>query len=192
MTGCEWGERAEVLGGKRVAILAEQDFDDTELAVPMEALMKAGARVTLVGGDPRRAYQSLQRTVEIRVDADAGQVSADYFDAVIIPGGYAPDHLRLHRPVVDLVRRMHRSGKLVAAIGRGPQILISADAVRGRMVTSWRSVALDLKNAGALWVDEPVARDGNLMTSRGAAATAAFAAAIARALQEEPARARRP
>lgn len=181
-----------MLDGKRIAILAEQDFDDTELIDTLEAMKKAGARVTVVGGDSRRTCRSLRGAVEVRVDADASQVSANYFDAVIIPGGYAPDNLRLHRPVVELVRKMHDSGKLVAAICRGPQLLITADVVRGRRVTSWPSVAVDLSNAGALWIDQPVVCDGNLITSRQPADIPEFLAAIARALRERRSSSGRP
>jgi protease I len=111
-------------------------------------------------------------------------VRADYFDAVIIPGGYAPDKMRMHKPMIDLVRKAHDLGRLVAAICHGPQLLISAEVVRGRRVTSWPSIAVDLMNAGAIWVDEAVVRDGNLITSRQPADLPEFNAAIMEALQE--------
>lgn len=178
-----------MLGGKRIAILAEQDFHDSELIEPMRAMKEAGARVTVVGSDWHVTYRAWQGTAEVRSDADAGQVSAEYFDALIIPGGYAPDRMRLHRPTIELVKKMHDSGKVVAAIGRGPLVLISAQVVRRRRVTSWPSVSVDLKNAGALWVDRPLVRDGNLITSRQPADIPEFNAAIAEGLLEEPARA---
>src|SRR5262245_23559556 len=99
------------------------------------------------------------------VDRSAALTQAGEFDALVIPGGYPPDHLRLDRGVVDLVRRFTASGRPVAAVCHGPQLLIEADAVRGRTLTSWPSVRTGLENAGARWVDRQVVEDGNLITS---------------------------
>lgn len=137
----------------------------------------------VVGSGSQKSYRGKRGVAEVKVDADADQVRADCFDAVIIPGGYAPDKMRLHKPVIDLVRKAHDSGRLLAAICHGPQLLISAEVVRGRKVTSWPSIAIDLKNAGALWFDEAVIRDGNLITSPQPADTPEFNAAIIEALQ---------
>ena len=173
-----------MLDGKRIAILVEQDFEDAELTEPLRAMKAAGARVMLVGNGSQKSYRGKQGVAEVKVDADADQVRADYFDAVIIPGGYAPDKMRMHKPMIDLVRKAHDLGRLVAAICHGPQLLISAEVVRGRRVTSWPSIAVDLMNAGAIWVDEAVVRDGNLITSRQPADLPEFNAAIMEALQE--------
>jgi protease I len=154
------------LKGKIVAILAEQDFEDSELMEPLKAMKEAGAQVFVVGSGSQPSYRGKRGKATIKVDIDADKVRAEDFDAIIIPGGYAPDKMRLHQPMIDLVKRAHDLGKVVAAICHGPQLLISADIVRGRRVTSWPSVAIDLKNAGANWVDEPIVRDGNLITSR--------------------------
>lgn len=190
-TGRQDGVRTKsMLDGKRIAILVEQDFEDSELTDPMGALKAAGARVMVVGSGSQKTYGGKRGTVEVRADADAGQVRADYFDAVVVPGGYAPDKMRMHRPMVELVKKMHDSGKIVAAICHGPQLLISAEVVRGRRVTSWPSVAVDLKNAGALWVNEAVVRDGNLITSRQPADIPEFNAAVIQALEQEPEEAR--
>ncbi len=180
-----------MLADRRIAILVEQDFDEA-LMDPVSVLKEAGARLTMVGGDSHRIYRGQRGKAEVRVDAVAAEVSPDYFDAVIIAGGYAPDRMRLSKPTLALVRRMHDLGKLVAAMGHGPQVLISAEIVRGRRVTSWPAVAVDLMNAGALWADEPVVRDGNLITSRHPADTSEFSAAIIGALRELPARGRAP
>jgi protease I len=176
-----------MLDGKRIAILAEQDFEDAELMEPLRAMKAAGARVMVVGSGSQKSYKGKRGTAEIKVDADADQVRADYFDAIVIPGGYAPDKMRMHKPMIDLVRKAHDLGRLVAAICHGPQLLISAEVVRGRRVTSWPSIAIDLKNAGALWVDEAVVQDGNIVTSRQPADIPEFNAAIARILQEQEA-----
>lgn len=173
-----------MLDGTRIAILAEEDFEDAELTEPLQAVKAAGARVMVIGSGSQKSYKGKRGVAEVRVDADAGQVRADYFDAVIIPGGYAPDRMRLHRSMIDLVRKAHDSGRLVAAICHGPQLLISAGVVRGRKVTSWPSIAIDLENAGALWFDEVVVRDGNLITSRQPADIPEFNAAIIEALLE--------
>lgn len=170
-----------MLTGKRIAILAEQDFEDSELNEPLRTMKDAGARVVVVGSGLKKSYQG-RRGTRVKVDASAGQVRGEDFDAVIIPGGYAPDKMRLHQNMVDLVRKAYDSGKVVAAICHGPQLLISADIVRGRRVTSWPSVAIDLKNAGARWVDEPVVQDGNLITSRKPADIPRFNKAIIEAI----------
>ena len=154
------------LKGKRIAILAEQDFEDSELTEPLKAMKEAGAQVLVVGSGTQQSYRGKRGRATIKVDTDADRVKAEEFDAIIIPGGYAPDQMRLHQPMIDLVKKAHHLGRVIAAVCHGPQLLISADIVRGRHVTSWPSVAIDLKNAGANWVDQPVVRDCNIITSR--------------------------
>lgn len=172
-----------MLNGKRVAILVEQDFEDSEVMEPLKAMRDAGATVTVVGSGSQKSYWGKRRRANVMADTAAEMVKAEDFDAVIIPGGYAPDRMRLHQPMIDLVRSMHELGKLVAAVCHGPQLLISAEIVRGRRLTSWPSIAIDLKNAGARWVDEPVVQDGNLITSRQPADLPEFDTAIIKALQ---------
>ena len=171
------------LEGKRIAILAEEGFEDVELVEPLKAMKEAGAKVVVVGSGSKPRYKGKRGTATVRVDAIAERVKAEDFDAIIVPGGYAPDKMRLHQPMIDLVRKAHDLGKVVAAVCHGPQLLISADIVRGRRVTSWPSVAVDLKNAGADWVDEPVVCDGNLITSRKPADLPRFNKAIIEALE---------
>jgi len=167
-----------VLTGKRIAILAEEDFEDSELTEPMKAIKEAGARVVVVGSGSKGTFRGKRRQARVSVDTTADKVDADDFDAIIVPGGYAPDKMRLYWPMVDLVSKAYRQGKVVAAICHGPQLLISADIVRGRRLTSWASVAVDLKNAGAIWSDEPMIRDGNLITARKPADLPEFNKAI--------------
>lgn len=171
-----------MLKGRRVAILVEDDFEDAELIGSLNAMKDAGAKVTVIGSGSKKIYQGKRSHTAITVDADADRVSPQDFDAVIIPGGYAPDRMRLYQPMIDLVKNAFDSGKLVAAICHGPQLLISAGVVRGRRLTSWPSVKVDLDNAGANWVDEPVVRDGNLITSRKPADIPKFNQAITDAL----------
>jgi protease I len=174
-----------MLEGKRIAILAEEGFEDVELIEPMRAMKDAGARVVVVGNGSQKSYKGKRGTATVRADTNADEVKIEDFDAIIIPGGYAPDKMRLHQPMIDLVRKAHELGKIIAAVCHGPQLLISAGIVRGRRVTSWSSVAIDLKNAGAIWVDEPVVQDGNLITSRKPADLPKFNKAIIKALDRQ-------
>jgi protease I len=171
-----------MLEGKRIAILAEEDFEDSELMEPLRAMKDAGARVVVVGSGSKKSYKGKRGSATITADTTADKVKADEFDAVIIPGGYAPDKMRLQQSMIELVRKAHDLGKIIAAVCHGPQLLISADIVRGRRLTSWPSVAVDLKNAGATWVDESVVRDGNIITSRKPADLPRFNKAIIGAL----------
>ena len=170
------------LRGKRIAILVEQDFEDVELTEPLKAMKEAGAQIFIVGSGSQTSYQGKRGKATIKVDIDADKVRAEDFDAIIIPGGYAPDKMRLHQPMIDLVKKAHELGKLIAAVCHGPQLLISAGIVSGRRLTSWPSVAIDLKNAGANWVNEAVIQDGNLITSRQPSDIPEFNKAIIKAL----------
>jgi protease I len=170
------------LAGKRVAILVEDGFEDRELLGPLEALRQAGAAVTLVGASAGAEYRGKRGTAVVTADIAAGAARMLDFDALIVPGGYAPDRMRMRHAMVDLAREAMSSGKPVAAICHGPQLLISADALRGRTLTCWPSIAVDVKNAGGLYVDRPVVEDGNLITSRKPEDVPAFADAIIRAL----------
>jgi protease I len=120
-------------------------------------------------------------------DLAAGAARITDFDAIVIPGGYAPDKMRLRHSMVDLVRNAMAAGKPVAAICHGPQLLISANALRDRTVTCWPSIAVDVKNAGGLYVDQPVAQDGNLITSRKPDDVPLFSEALIRALSRREA-----
>jgi len=171
-----------MLDGKRIAILAEEGFEDSEVIEPMRAMKDAGARVVVVGSGSQESYRGKRGKATIKADVTADKVSAEDFDAIIVPGGYASDRMRLYQSMVDLIRKAHDLGKVVAAICHGPQLLISADIVRGRRVTSWPSVAVDLKNAGAEWIDEPLVQDGNLITSRKPADLPRFNKAIIEAM----------
>ena len=114
-------------------------------------------------------------------------VDAGQFDAIVIPGGYAPDHMRRYPAMIKLVRDAHAQGKVVAAICHAGWMLASADIARGKTVTCYRSIKDDLVNAGAVYVDQEVARDGNLITSRSPADLPAFMRETIQALQETPA-----
>jgi protease I len=172
-----------MLEGKHIAILAEEDFEDAELMQPLRAMKDAGASVMIVGSGSKKSYRGKRGSAEVTADAAADKVDAGQFDAIIVPGGYAPDKMRLHQPMIDLVRKANAAGKVIAAVCHGPQLLISAEVVKGRRVTSWPSVAVDLRNAGAIWVDQAVVRDGNIITSRKPADLPQFNEAIIEALR---------
>ena len=155
----------DMLEGHRVGILVEQGFEDSELVETVRAMSDSGAVVVIIGSGSGTSYRGMRGKVRTRVDSAAENVRVDQLDALVIPGGYAPDKMRLHPSMVDLVRKAHDLGKIVAAICHGPQLLISADIVKGRRVTSWPSIAIDLTNAGATWVDEPVVQDRNIITA---------------------------
>lgn len=141
-----------------------------------------GAMVAIVGSGSKESYKGKSGNAIVTVDATADKVKAEDFDAVIVPGGYAPDKMCLHQPMIDLVREAYDAGKIVAAFCHGPQLLISADIVRGRRVTSWSSITIGLENASANWVDEPVVLGRNLTTSRKPADLLRFNKAIIEAL----------
>ena len=172
-----------MLDGKRIAILAEEGFEDSELIEPMRAMKNAGAKVVIVGSGSRDTYSGKRGSATVPVDTTADSVEAADFDVIIIPGGYAPDKMRLHQSMIDLVRKAYDAGKVIAAICHGPQLLISAGIVRGHQVTSWPSIVVDLTNAGADWIDAPVAQDGNLITSRKPADLPRFNKAIIESLR---------
>ena len=173
---------AGVLSGKRIAILVEQEFEDSELAGPRDALAAAGATVVMVGPVAGAEYRGKRGDTVVTSELAAGAARMKDFDALVMPGGYAPDKMRMRHAMVDLTRDAMEAGKPVAAICHGPQLLISANALRGRTLTCWPSIAIDVKNAGGLYVDKPVVEDGNLITSRKPDDVPMFTAAIVRAV----------
>jgi protease I len=170
------------LAGKRVAILVEDEFEDRELTGPLDALRAAGATVTLVGPAAGAEYKGKRGQAVVKSEVAAGAVRMKDFDALVIPGGHVPEKMRMRHAMVDLAREAMDTNKPVAAICHGPQLLISATALRGRTLTCWPSIAIDVKNAGGLYVDKPVVEDGNLITSRKPDDVPAFNEAIIRAL----------
>ena len=170
------------LSGKRIAMLVEEGFEDVELTGPLETLRAAGATVAILGPSAHTEYRGKRGQAIVTSDLAAGSAHIRDFDALIVPGGYAPDKMRMRHAMVDLARDAMTAGKTVAAICHGPQLLISADVLRGRTLTCWPSIAVDVKNAGGLYVDKPVVEDGNLITSRKPDDVPVFSEAIIRAL----------
>jgi protease I len=175
------------LAGKRIAMLVEQEFEDRELTGPRDALSAAGATVTMIGPTKGAQFTGKRGEAVVTSDLAAGAARMKDFDALVIPGGHAPDKMRMRHAMVDLARDAMEANKPVAAICHGPQLLISANALRGRTLTCWPSIAIDVKNAGGMYVDKPVVEDGNLITSRKPDDVPLFSEAIIRALSRVPA-----
>jgi len=164
------------LDGKRISFVLENDFEDSEFYTPYQKLIEKGAELTIVGLERGRELRGKTEGYKTRVDRSFNDTSPEDFDALVIPGGYSPDKLRVHEEAVSFVRGFRN--KPLAAICHGPQLLISADLVRNKEVTSWPSVTVDLRNAGANWVDRELVVDGNLITSRKPSDLEAFTKAI--------------
>lgn len=165
-----------------IAMPIGEDFEDAELTLPLDRLRAAGHRVVTIGVEAGRTVAGKRGQERVVVEARAGDCDPASFAAVVIPGGYSPDHLRTDDGVVTFLRKFGATGRTIAAVCHGPQLLIEAELVRGRTVTSWPSVRKDLVNAGAAWVDRPVVEDANLITSRKPGDLEAFCAAILRRL----------
>ncbi len=162
----------------RIAVVIDNDFEDSEYQEPARRLEEAGHQLTLVGTEKGKTVTGKQQQAEAKIDCTSADVNAQDFDALLIPGGYSPDKLRVHDDVVAFVRDFNDAGKLIAAVCHGPSLLVDADAVRGRRLTSWPSIRRDLTNAGGDVVDEEVVVDGNLITSRTPDDLPAFCDAI--------------
>ncbi|MBV9718914.1 MAG: type 1 glutamine amidotransferase [Candidatus Eremiobacteraeota bacterium] len=158
--------------GKRVAALVGDGFEEIELAEPRRALEEGGAVVTIVGVDERarqriRGKRGLDDGQSLRADELVGDCTAEDFDALLIPGGTSPDRIRTDAQVQRLVREFDTLKKPMFTIGHGPQVLISAQIVRGRQVTGVHSIADDIRNAGGLYRDQPTVTDSNWVSTRG-------------------------
>ena len=173
-----------MLDGKTIAVLVEEGYEGTELIESVRSMKSSGARVVIVGNQTGGDYRGQRGRTFIKADITADKANALDYDVIIVPGGHAPDKMRLHPSMIELVRTAYDSGKIVAAICHGPQLLVSAGIVSGRRMTSSPSIAVDLQNAGAEWVDYPVVRDGNIITSRKPADIPRFNKAIIVALQD--------
>jgi protease I len=169
--------------GKRVAILAEDDYEDMELWYPYYRLLEAGHEVKVVGSGRKPTFAS-KHGYEVKVDLSAADVDIDDYDALVIPGGFAPDRMRRVSTVNELVRRMVKDGKPVAAICHAASVLVSANVLKGKKVTCFTSIKDDVMNAGARYKDEPVVIDGNLITSRYPADLPDFMKALLSALKD--------
>jgi len=170
------------LKGKRVVILAEDNYQELELWYPFLRMREAGAEVLIIGMPEVEDYHS-KLGYPVKVDAIAESISADKVDAVIVPGGYAPDRMRRHQAMLDLVRDVFERGGVVAAICHAAWVPISAGIMEGKRATCFSAIKDDVINAGATYVDEEVVQDGNLITSRVPSDLPAFCRTIIAALK---------
>jgi protease I len=164
--------------GKKVAILIDNGVEDAEFQVPYNGMKQAGFEVVILGSRTNETYKGKQGQVAKQADATTTEAIASEYDAVIIPGGMAPDHMRTNPNTVRFVQEAMQQGKLVAAICHGPQVLIEGDLLQGKRATGFIAIRKDMMNAGANYLDEPVVVDGNLITSRQPGDLAIFTTAI--------------
>ena len=164
---------------KNVLILAEDNFRDEELFYPLYRMREEGFKVIVAA---RSKEITGKFGIPVKADRKISECNAEEFEAVIIPGGYAPDKLRTYEEVLDIVRKMDDSGKVVAAICHAGWVIASAGIIKGRQVTSYAAIKDDMTNAGGEWSDKEVVVDGNLITSRKPEDLPAFCREIIRKL----------
>jgi protease I len=172
------------IAGKKVAILVENLYEDLEFWYPYYRLKEEGAELTVVGTGSSTLYKG-KHGLEAKPDITADEADPRNFDAVVIPGGYAPDYMRRYPKVVGFVREMHEQGKPIAAICHAGWVLVSAGLTRGLTMTCFSSIKEDVVNAGAKYIDEPVVKDRNIITSRFPADLPSFCREIISTLESE-------
>ncbi len=174
------------LSGKKIAIIATDHFEESELVTPRDELSKHGAEVKVysTGTDPIQAVEGdTEPTQKVDVDGTFADLDVSTVDAVVVPGGTVnADHIRTDEDAQSIVREALDSDKVLAVICHGPWLLVSAGLAKGRTLTSYSSLSVDLENAGATWVDKEVVVDGKLITSRNPGDLDAFVEAIGEAL----------
>ena len=172
------------LRGKRIAVLAADLYQELEIWYPLLRFREDGAETVAVGAEAGKTYAS-KKGYPVVADRSIADVHARDFDAVVVPGGWAPDTLRQDERMLNFVREMDKAGKIVAAICHAGWVLCSADILRGRKVTCFKAIKDDMIHAGADYVDEEVVVDGNLITSRMPTDLPAFCREIAQALETQ-------
>lgn len=168
----------------KIAILINDMFEDIEYTIPASAFDKAGYAIIHIGLKKDDIVKGKKNETPVKIDESVNNISIDDFDALFIPGGYSPDKLRVHDQVVDFVEDFVNSGKPVFSICHAPQLLISADVIKGRKITGWKSIIQDIKNAGAEFKDQEVVIDDNLVSSRSPEDLTAFVSASLKKLKE--------
>ncbi len=168
---------------RKVLIIVEEGFEDSEFLYPYYRLQEEGYKVDVLGPKANVTYTG-KYGVPTTSEFSPEHVSLNEYEGLIIPGGRAPDRMRINKGLVDIVRESCEKGLVIAAICHGPQLLIEADVIRSKKITCWKSVATDLKNAGAAFIDAPVVVDGKLVTSRKPADLPVFCQEIIRLLKK--------
>ena len=175
------------LQGKKIAIMATDGVEEVELTKPLEALRQAGAEVEVIAPEDGeiQGFDHITPSRKIKVDRSLQQAEAGDYDALVLPGGVAnPDQLRVNDQALGFVRAFAEAGKPMGVICHAPWILINAGLAKGRTLTSWPTIRLDLKNAGANVVDQEVVVDNGLVTSRGPKDLPAFCAKLVEEFRE--------
>jgi len=157
-----------------IAVIITDMFEDSEYSEPATAFKKAGRQLVHIGLKAGETVKGKKQATPVEIDKAVKDVSAEEFDALLIPGGYSPDKLRVDEDAVRFAKEFVESGKPVFAICHAPQLLITADVIRGRIITGWKSIVQDIKNAGAEFIDREVVEDGNLVSSRSPSDLPAF------------------
>lgn len=150
----------------KVAFLLANGFEDSEMKNPYEAVKEAGHEAVIVGLEKGAEYKGKKGTVSYKADLGAAEAKAEDFDAVVIPGGSAPEALRINDDIVRFVKEMNQQGKLIAGICHGPQVMISANILKGKQATCYIGIRDDVRLAGAEYQDKEVVVSENLVTSR--------------------------
>lgn len=175
------------ISNANIMILATNGFEESELLVPLKKLKEAGARVDVVSPEAGtiRGWKHKDWGESVNVDKTLDQVSANDYDAIVLPGGQInPDLLRVNEPALKMIKAFLDSGKVVAAICHAPWLLVELGAVKGRNVTSYHSIKTDVKNAGGKWVDKEVVTDRGVITSRKPDDLDAFVAKVIEEIEE--------
>lgn len=167
----------------KIAIVITDLFEDAEYKKPAEAFHDAGHELVHVGLKKESTVKGKRKETPVQIDKTFEEVSADEFDAVFIPGGYSPDKLRAHEQAVNFVSTFVKQDKPVFLICHAAQLLITADVLKGRKITGWKSIIQDIKNAGATYVNEEVVIDDNLISSRSPKDIPAFIQATLKKLE---------
>lgn len=167
----------------KIAVIITDMFEDVEYTEPAEAFRDKGHEITHVGFKEGETVKGKRKGTEVKVDKSVEDVSASDFDALLIPGGYSPDKLRVDEKAVQFAKEFMDENKPVFSICHGPQLLITAQTLKGRKVTGYKSIIQDIKNAGAEFFDNEVVEDGNLVSSRNPNDLPAFIQASLRKLE---------
>lgn len=150
----------------KIAVIITNMFEDSEYSEPVNAFKKAGHKIIRVGLKEGEVVKGKKKGTLVKIDKAVTDVSVEDFDALLIPGGYSPDKLRANEDAVKFTKEFTKSGKPIFSICHGPQLLITAQALKGRKITGWKSIIQDIKNAGAEFIDREVVEDENLVSSR--------------------------
>jgi protease I len=170
----------------RIACVLDVDFEDSEFKAPYDAFRQEGHQVTIVGLEAGKQLKGKKGTVTSKAEVGIGDVRPDQFDALFIPGGYSPDHLRADPRMVAFTKAFFDASKPGLAICHGPQLLITARVVKGRTLTAWKTIQDDLKQVGANVLDQEVVVDGTLVTSRQPSDIPAFIRESLKVLEKVP------